>query len=74
MLSLIVTLFETQEQSMKALTLRRIPEDVFKILLCEQHREKLNKHKGQFGLEQTIYKIVRDYERCRKAEELNKPK
>jgi hypothetical protein len=58
---------------MKALTLRRIPDDIFRILLTEQHREKLNKNKGQFGLEQTIYKIIRDYERCRK-EELSKYK
>lgn len=51
---------------MRALTLRNIPEDVFKILLIEQHAEKINKNKGQFGLEQTIYKIIRDYERCKK--------
>jgi len=54
---------------MKALTLRRIPPDVFKILLIEQHKEKINKCKGQFGLEQTIYKIIREFERCRKFEE-----
>lgn len=59
---------------MKALTLRRIPADIFQILLIEQHKEKVNKHKGQFGLEQTIYKIIREYERCKKNEELNRTK
>jgi len=49
---------------MKVLILRRIPDDVFKILLIEQHREKILKGKGQFGIEQTIYKIVREYARC----------
>lgn len=49
--------------------LRSIPEDVFKILLKEQHKEKSEKNKGMFGIEQTIYKIVRDYERCKKQEE-----
>lgn len=55
---------------MKALTLRRIPQDIFQILLTEQHKEKLHRNKGQFGLEQTIYKIIREFERCRKNEEL----
>lgn len=49
--------------------LRKVPEDVFKILIIEQHKEKVDKKKGMFGLEQTIYKIIRDYERCRKMEE-----
>lgn len=49
---------------MKGLTLRRIPDDVFKILLIEQNKEKILKGKGQFGIEQTIYKIVREYARC----------
>lgn len=59
---------------MKSFTLRRIPPDIFQILLIEQHKEKLNKNKGQFGFEQTIYKIIREFERCRKQEELNKSK
>lgn len=60
---------------MKALTLRRIPDDIFRILLIEQNKEKINKNKGQFGLEQTIYKIIRDYERCKRSEdEINSSK
>jgi len=59
---------------MRGLKLRNIPDDVFKILLIEQSKEKIAKNKGVFGIEQTIYKIVRDYERCRKAEEILKIK
>lgn len=56
---------------MKALTLRKIPEDVAKIVLEQQKEEKLRRKQGMFGFEQTIYKIIRDYERCRKAEQGN---
>lgn len=52
----------------KSFTLRNIPEDVFKILLVEQNKERL-KNKGVFGLNQVVYKIIREYERCKKAEE-----
>lgn len=52
----------------KSFLLRKIPPDVFRILLVEQSKEKIKKNKGQFGIEQTIYKIIRDHERCRKAE------
>lgn len=58
---------------MRALTLRNIPEDVFKILVIEQGKEKIKKGKGVFGLEQTIYKVIREFDRCRKEEE-NKSK
>lgn len=58
---------------MRGLRLRNIPDDVFKILLAEQHQEKLRTGKGVFGIERTIYKIVKDWERCKKAEE-NKSK
>lgn len=50
----------------KSMTLRNIPEDVFKVLLKEQWDEKERRGIGMYGIEQTIYKIVRDYERCRK--------
>jgi hypothetical protein len=50
----------------KSMTLRDIPEDVFKILLTEQKEEKMKRKIGMYGIEQTIYKIVRDYERCKK--------
>jgi hypothetical protein len=56
----------------KAFTLRNIPEDVFKILLKEQHKMKQARAIGRYGLGQTVYKIVRDYERCRDSEKEEK--
>lgn len=54
---------------MRSLVLRNIPDDVFKILLTEQHKEKLKTNKGVFGIERTIYKIIKDWERCKQGEE-----
>lgn len=51
----------------KSITLRNIPPDVFQILLKEQHETKANRNIGRFGIEQTIYKVVRELERCKKA-------
>lgn len=50
----------------KSLTLRNIPPDIFRLLLKEQSQHKEAKSIGRFGLEQTIYKILREFERCRK--------
>jgi hypothetical protein len=50
----------------KSLTLRNIPPDVFLILLKEQHEAKANRNIGRFGIEQTIYKVLREFERCKK--------
>lgn len=49
-----------------SLTLRNIPPDVFKILLREQGEIKNERAIGKFGIEQTIYKLIREYERCKK--------
>lgn len=56
----------------KSLTLRKIPPDVFQILLQEQHEAKSNRNIGRFGIEQTIYKVVREFERCKKANQEKK--
>jgi len=50
----------------QSLTLRNIPADIYKILLREQAREKESRSIGMFGLEQAIYKLIRECERCRK--------
>lgn len=55
----------------KSFTLRNIPPDVFKILLSEQSKERA-KNKGVFGLNRVVYKLIREYEKCRQAEELKK--
>ena len=47
-------------------TLKKIPEDVFRIVQKEQSEIKLKKGTNQFSFESTIYKMIKDYERCRK--------
>jgi hypothetical protein len=53
----------------KSITLRNIPSDIFQILLREQHKVKAHRNIGRFGIEQTVYKIIRDNERCNKENE-----
>lgn len=52
----------------KAFTLTNIPDDVFKILLKEQFKMKDSRSIGRYGLAQTVYKIVREFERCKDQE------
>lgn len=52
--------------------LKCIPSDVYDIIIDEQGKEKKSKKKGQFSIELTIYKIIRDYARCKKEEQKNK--
>lgn len=56
----------------KSLTLRTIPADVFKIVLQEQGRIKNQRGVGKFGIEQTLYSIIREWKRCRE-ENTGKP-
>ena len=46
----------------KQMRLRNMPEEVYNKLLKVQAEQKLKRKKGQFGLDQTIYLIVRKYE------------
>jgi hypothetical protein len=55
-----------------SLTLRDIPPDVYKILITEQGLIKAEKGIGMFGLEQTIYSIVREWKRCREENPVKK--
>lgn len=41
-----------------------MPEDVRKIVLKEQHQEKQNRGTNQFSMSTTIYKIIREWEKC----------
>lgn len=54
---------------MPACTLKNIPADVNRILLNEQKEAKEQKGTNQFSIELTVYKIIREFERCKKAEE-----
>lgn len=52
----------------RAITLKNIPEDVFKILLDEQSKEKQAKGIGMWSLEKTVYKMIKECARCREKE------
>lgn len=47
-------------------TLKSIPKDVFKIVQKEQSEIKEKKGTNSFSFERTIYKMIKDYDRCRK--------
>lgn len=46
-------------------TLKEIPEDVYNIVLAEQSEIKKKKKINQFSFESTIYKMIRDLNKCR---------
>lgn len=49
----------------KVYPLKKMPPDVYKILAAEQGKIKAEKMTSQYSLEQTIYKIVREWHKCR---------
>lgn len=53
---------------MTAITLKEVPEDVLKIILLTQADIKSGRGVGQFSMEKTIYKIVREYDKMKQAE------
>ena len=57
----------------KTYMLKQIPEDVFKIVQQEQNGIKEKRGTNSFSFESTIYKMIRDYERCRKETKTFKP-
>lgn len=61
------------EELPKTHTLKKIPPDVYRILQREQADIKINRRSNTFSLESTIYKMIRDYERCRKETKTFKP-
>lgn len=44
--------------------LKGVPEDVRKIVLAEQLKEKQNRGTNQFSMSTTIFKIIREWEKC----------
>jgi hypothetical protein len=50
--------------NMSDLTLKAIPEDVRKIVLKQQLKEKEDRGINQFSMSTTIYKIIREWEKC----------
>lgn len=51
---------------------KNMPEDVRKILLKQQGKEKENRGTNQYSLALTAYKIIREWSnKCRPVEETN---
>jgi hypothetical protein len=51
------------------LTLKKLPEDVRRIILREQRIEKENRGTNQYGLSSVIYKLIREWNNnCKKAQ------
>lgn len=57
----------------KTYMLKNIPEEVFKIVQKEQNDIKEQRGTNSFSFESTVYKMLRDYERCRKETKTFKP-
>lgn len=53
------------EERIKHIRLYDVPDDIYKMLLAEQSRIKLANNIGQFSLESTIYKLLR--EKCKET-------
>lgn len=49
----------------KTYTLKQIPKDVFRIVQKEQNQIKEKNGIGKFSFESTLYKMIRDYNKCR---------
>lgn len=49
----------------KGYTLRGMPEDIRLFLIKEQAKHRVSNGLGQFSIEQTIYKLLRELIRCR---------
>lgn len=45
--------------------LKKIPADVFKFVQQEQNRIKAQRGILQYSLSETIYKMLRDYKKCK---------
>lgn len=53
---------------MPAINLKEVPIDVMKIVLREQGKLKAEKGIGQYSLEKTVYKIIRDFKEIKDKE------
>lgn len=57
----------------KTYTLRNIPPDVFEIVQKEQSQIKLKRKTNSFSFECTIYKMIRDLNKCKNENPEFKP-
>lgn len=49
---------------MADISLKAVPPDVHKLILREQLKEKENRGMQQYSLSLTVYKIIREWEKC----------
>lgn len=45
--------------------LKHMPPEIWQFLIQEQSKAKIKRNIAQFSIEQTIYKCLKDYMRCR---------
>lgn len=56
---------------MASLLLKNLPEDIRRLILKQQAKEKASRGTNQFSMELTIYKIIREWDRCKEGEKNN---
>lgn len=56
---------------MASLLLNNLPEDVRKLILKEQLKIKADRGTNQYSLALTIYKIIREWDRCKMGEKIS---
>lgn len=49
---------------MADIILKAVPQDVRKLILREQLKEKENRGMNQFSMSLTVFKIIREWEKC----------
>jgi hypothetical protein len=49
---------------------REMPADVYKIILKQQGNIKASRGSSQYSMEQTIYHIIRDWQKCRGGKDI----
>ena len=57
----------------KSHTLKSIPPEIYRIIQKEQADIKITRRSNTFSFECTIYKMIRDYEKCRRENKNFKP-
>lgn len=52
---------------MASILLKNVPKEVIRLILEEQARIKEVRDTRQYSMELTIYKMIKDYDKCRKS-------
>jgi hypothetical protein len=51
-------------------SLRAMPPDIYKIVIRAQNQIKLQRGINQYSMEQTIYHLIRDWQKCRGGKDI----